>query len=542
MKTISKEIKLYKLAFIFIAIAVLTTCSTSQRITFPSDLNDYAVGKEFEVLNEYLLFSRENDKYSVYNAKNTISYLMDLGLAEHFAGNYQESLNFLLEAERLIWEAYTKSVSEGFKALGLVNPYKAEYQGEDFENIYINIFCALNFYQLGDLEKALVEVRKVNEKLLYMNNEYEKHYNSLSQKIRESSSRIEYYTNSALARYLCVLFWRTIGNMDSARIDATGLSEAFAAAPDLYRHQVPPEMVMRGNLCDETSVPAGMARVNFLSFTGFSPYKIPIRMFWGMPNVKALSYRRAPVDRIEVVFDNGRRHNLSLLEPLDVISQQIFETKEAYRRSVWGLHSYGSFMLDAILMALTLGIYDGKSDAQRNTALDMRMAQLMPGKAYVGGINLAPGTYSFTINYYNGRTIIDSRRIENQTVTANGLNLIQDYCMKFDEVPTPQTFNNDTIASSMPDFPGRPRPPSNFKVEYAETEGVNLAYVSWDPVPGAVAYYIYTDAWDNFSDGDFTLDQVVVKPKVTANRSVTLGKLRAVSVGSGGFSVPSERF
>ena len=534
-----------------IALAAFTTCSTAQRITFPTDINNYAAELNFEVMNEYLQFQKEMDKHSVYNAKNNIGYLMDLGFIEHYAGNYQESSKYLLEAERLIWEAYTKSISDGFKSFATVNPYKVEYPGEDFENIYINIFCALNFLHMGDLEKALVEVRRVNEKLLYMNDEYEKNFNSLSIETRSKASKIEYYTNSALVRYLCVLLWRAIGNMDSARIDAIGLNEAFAAAPHLYTHPVPPEMVMRGDICDETSIPAGMARLNFLSFTGFSPHKIPLDTSdfddgtGYEPNIKSLSYRRSPVDRIEVIFDNGRRLNLSLLEPLDVISQQIFETKEAYRRSAWGAHTVGSFFTDALLIALTLGIYGGKSEATRNTALDMRMSQLLPGKAYVGGINLPPGTYSFTLNYYSGQKIIERRRIENKAVSAGGLNLVHDYSLKFEETRMPNKWNYESIAA-MPDFPGRLQPPSNFryKADEPEPEGlrtIDLTSVRWDPVPGAVAYYIYL-VNPVSSSREYVVKGVVTEPRLLTGGFTSGSGRRIIAVGAGGFSVPSGSF
>ncbi|MCL2026174.1 MAG: hypothetical protein FWG92_05150 [Leptospirales bacterium] len=435
MKNFIKKMTASALA---VMIFFLSSCYTSQIISFPTDLNTYIGENDIEASREYVLFAKGIDRASMYNAKNDISYLMDLGLIEHYYGNYAESSELLLEAERLIWEAYTKSVSEGFKAFGLMNPYQAEYPGEDFENVYVNIFSALNFYHTGDLEKALIEVRKVNEKLQYMNTEYENDYRKqMARQNNTLSGKIEYYTNSALARYLGVLFWRAADNMDSARIDAIGLNEAFAAAPHLYRHPVPPEMVMRGETCDELSIPAGMARLNFLSFTGLSPLKTHLSSGSGIEdNRVGLVLRQAQADRIEVVFDSRQRVTLSLLEPLDVITQQMFETREKYRQAVWFIREYTSVYSTALLSAATLGIYRGKSDTRKNTGLDLRQSQLMPGKAYVGAVNLTPGTYSFTINYYSGNNLIDSRRIENQTVTAGGINLIQDYCLKFDESQT----------------------------------------------------------------------------------------------------------
>ena len=58
---------------------------------------------------------------------------------------------------------------------------------------------------------------------------------------------------------------------------------------------------------------------------------------------------------------------------------------------------------------------------------DDRMGHFFPDKAYAGGINLRPGVYSMTINYYNGANLIHSERRENVHVEAGELNLLTSY-------------------------------------------------------------------------------------------------------------------
>ncbi|MCL1827297.1 MAG: hypothetical protein FWG20_04560, partial [Candidatus Cloacimonetes bacterium] len=280
--------------------------------------------------------------YPIYDKQNAVSLFLDKGQLEFYAGDYESSIASLLNAERLISEAYTKSISEGVASY-ILNDNTKEYPGEDFENIYVNVFGALNYYRLGDIEKALVEVRRVNEKLVYIRDNYE------VLNARRSTQRADsiwgkriHYTNSALARYLGMLFWRGIGNSDSARIDAEELTAAYEASPEIYYNPLPPELIMQDRSCEELSIPRGMARINVLSFTGLSPLKTPVntnewryRTYYTYSNVltdpfAGLLFRQSPVDKIEVVFDDGRTVNLSLLEDMGSVVQQVYQSRSAH--------------------------------------------------------------------------------------------------------------------------------------------------------------------------------------------------------------------
>ena len=79
------------------------------------------------------------------------------------------------------------------------------------------------------------------------------------------------------------------------------------------------------------------------------------------------------------------------------------------------------------LFGSSKGMYDARIARQVNKEMgrfDDRMGRFFPGKAYAGGINLQPGVYSMTINYYNGARLIRSERRENVRVEAGKLNLV----------------------------------------------------------------------------------------------------------------------
>ncbi len=127
--------------------------------------------------------------------------LMDQGMVLHAAGQWAESIKVLAEADRVANELDITSVSEEAATL-VTNERERAYRGEDFERLMIPVLQALNYAQLGQDEDALVEVRRVNERLEKMVSDEKKPYQQL-----------------AIARYLGGVLYENEGNWDSAYID-----------------------------------------------------------------------------------------------------------------------------------------------------------------------------------------------------------------------------------------------------------------------------------------------------------------------------------
>src|SRR5690606_25557993 len=77
-----------------------------------------------------------------------------------------------------------------------------QYKGDDFEKLLINAMGALNYAMLGNRESAMVEIRKLQEKLEYFRIEEKKEYEQ-----------------NTFALYLSAMMWEAEGNWDSAYID-----------------------------------------------------------------------------------------------------------------------------------------------------------------------------------------------------------------------------------------------------------------------------------------------------------------------------------
>ncbi len=107
-------------------------------------------------------------KKGYFGDKDRVLYWIDLGLLNHYADKDSLAIENLQLADYAIEELYTKSISKGAASM-LLNDNALDYSGEDYENIYINVFKSLSYYRNGFSESALVEIRRLLEKLLHLN-------------------------------------------------------------------------------------------------------------------------------------------------------------------------------------------------------------------------------------------------------------------------------------------------------------------------------------------------------------------------------------
>jgi hypothetical protein len=409
-------------------------------------VEDEAFSQSVEVLEE-------NSK-KIYREKDMVLYYLDKGMLSHYAEDWSASSSLLEQGERAIEENFAVSISQEAGTY-LVNDLSREYDGEDYEDLYINVFNALNYYHRGkngelSLDEALVEIRRMNNKLKNLSVKYGAMISSLQKAALENNAGVpanpaapREFANSALARYLGMLFYRGEGAMDDARIDRDGLKLAFADYPDVYSHPVP------SSIDEELEIPPGMARLNVLAFSGRLPVKIeeitriPIGLNWIKIALPVLSPRPSRIGSVQVIFDGGERFDLELLEDIGKVAETAFTGKQGviYLRTI----------IRATVKGVSAAVFNAmsESDDGKNNALfsvlsigtqifteasekaDLRSTRYFPGKAYAGGVNLKPGTYSFTVIYrtMNGE-IVSERYFENMEVKLNKLNLTEAVCLK----------------------------------------------------------------------------------------------------------------
>ncbi|MDR2552165.1 MAG: hypothetical protein LBD31_03230 [Treponema sp.] len=390
----------------------------------------------------------ETKSKSLYRKKDRVLYFLDKGLLSHYAENWEESSVLLEEGERAIEENFAVSVSQEIGAL-ILNDRSREYDGEDYEDIYLNAFNALNYYHRNNMEEALVEIRRMNNKLRDLSVKYGVLMTGMQKLALEQNQRIPpnpeapvQFNNSALARYLGMLFYRGAGLMDDARIDQRQLRIAMADAPLVYPHPVP------SSVEDELVLPPGMARLNVIGFTGRSPVKIeetiriPLGRNWAKISLPVMQNRASRIRSIEVALDSGERFGLELLENISAVVSATFTQKKnlIYTKSVLRAVTKGLGAAVFDIMAETSsdnrGLFSllslgAQALAEASEQADLRLARYFPDKAYVGGIHVRPGIYSFTVTFYgDNKSVIAVRRHENMRISINALNLTEDVCLK----------------------------------------------------------------------------------------------------------------
>jgi hypothetical protein len=448
--------------FIYIALLVFLFFSCATKSEAYRDI-DQAVGKnEFDMAVEALRKGQEGRR-PIYPEKNAISLFLDKGLLEHYAGNYAVSSQDLQEAERLIQEAFTKSITADLASY-LANDNTRDYPGEDFEDIYINVFNALNYYNRGNIDGALVEIRKLTTssgKLDMLSRKYENARRDAGNRAAETlrgfgmsvndampKGKPVDFSNSALARYLSGLFYLSDGNTDGARIEFEQVKAAFASNAKVYYHLIPKSAV------DIQTVPSGKARLNIIGFAGLSPVKeegkfpafFPfIYPILRQPVFKLPKFVKRPsaINRIEVVVEGWNKFDLELLEDMGAVIEETYNARFShvfFKTFIRLLSKYAAADVAANiardrggdfaeLAALSAAIA-GKAAADASEGADIRMSRYIPNKAYIGGINLDPGTYTITINYYSGSRIVAKDERRDVVVRTNTPNLIETISLK----------------------------------------------------------------------------------------------------------------
>ena len=91
--------------------------------------------------------------------RNSLLYALEMGKVLHLKGDFQESNKYFEYADYKMQEF----ASIGDYTVGaLVNQSMQSYRAEEHEKIMVHYYKSLNYMQLGDIEEALVEARKIN--------------------------------------------------------------------------------------------------------------------------------------------------------------------------------------------------------------------------------------------------------------------------------------------------------------------------------------------------------------------------------------------
>ena len=193
MKKNRSRLQFFYLIPLYFALLINLGCATYQGKVVKAREN-LKRGNSAEAVGDFKKLADESEK-------DRLAFLLDYATALQIDGQYKESSKAFIEADKLADELDYYSVSQ-ITAAALSAEEAISYKGESYEKILLNTLHSLNYLSEGNLESALVETRRINDKI---------------KKIR-SSGRPDYERN-AFAHYLSAIIWEADRKYDDAFIE-----------------------------------------------------------------------------------------------------------------------------------------------------------------------------------------------------------------------------------------------------------------------------------------------------------------------------------
>ncbi len=254
------------LVLVVAACAGLSAC-TSQMARYPN-VKTYVDGQDFDAALAEL---EQIDKGTSH-----LLYLYEKGLVLHYSGRYEESNSAFEESERFYDDLYTKSLSREIGAL-LTSDNLIQYRGERFEAAYIYYYKILNYLLLSDMEGALVECRRLNNRLKFF---------------AESDDSV--YVNDPFLQYLTGMVYLEAGEFSDAGVSLGAAAKAYQTLGERFALEIPGPLECDGESmnqfggtpgvptyyenpgldCGRYQIDSRRGAVNVFLECGHAPYKI----------------------------------------------------------------------------------------------------------------------------------------------------------------------------------------------------------------------------------------------------------------------------
>ena len=377
-----------------------------------------------------------------YGTKSSVLYKLDLGLLYHYAGMTDSSSAYLLAAEREIEDLYTKSVA--LEAISmLLNDNVLPYDGEDFERVLVNVFLALNFAQEGLPDEAIVEARKVDLKL----REFARQYEGKNT-----------FQEDAFARYLAGALYESGAELNDAFISYKKAHEAYETYAATYGTKAPPfllndlvRMAKRLSFTDEydayrrlggtdTAAVRGMqGSVIVVAYAGRAPIKTEIRPNVSIPDSAGVIHTfQIALPKFTPRMRAGRAYDVAVRIPGDSVASVAVRTTVAEditaianqcledRLALVYLKSGGRALLKFLAAEAAKSKLKEKSESEIVNILgslaidlavgateqaDVRSWRTLPAQIQIARLELAAGSYEFSITATDNSFRIPSERV-----------------------------------------------------------------------------------------------------------------------------------
>lgn len=355
--------------------------------------------------------------HDIYKSKDRVLYALEKGTINYFKGDYKQSIESFSNAEQYIDQLYTKSIKTGIRAF-LINDNKLDYNGEVYEDVYLNGFKSLSYLKIDEFESALIEARRIAQKLA----EAEQKYSTYAETIAESDTtekEIKWQAgtsnihDSPLSHYLAGALYAKAGEEDDARIELNKLKTA------IRNHQAMPDSELAFDSAFTKVQNPNTYNTMLMAFCGSAPSKAAININTDINldgrgikiAIPKLVMQPTQVDYIEAVVNDTSSVQLQLIEEMDKVARETFEIKKPIiiaRATIRGIFKSVAqeAATDAIedelgATAANIASFFGGRAREATEQADLRGWQTMPGKIYTNVLQLSPGEHTISFNYYS---------------------------------------------------------------------------------------------------------------------------------------------
>lgn len=182
---------------LFVGMIVIAGCATDYTREMKPVISDLRDERPDLALEEF------REEFPDSTGKNRLLYLMELGNLLRLSGDYSEAENVLLQADRLSDQQRGIELGQEVGAF-LSSDLALEYRGADYEKVFINYCLAASYASENEMEDALIECRRVNDKLRAINLAYETNRNR--------------YSDDAFIRYVIGILYEKTGDLNNALV------------------------------------------------------------------------------------------------------------------------------------------------------------------------------------------------------------------------------------------------------------------------------------------------------------------------------------
>jgi hypothetical protein len=368
--------------------------------------------------------------------KDRVLYLLNKGMVLRMKRDFTGSNQALEAAKAEMERLYTASVSENTLSF-VVNDATVSYAGDDYEQVLVHLYMALNYLELGQPNEARVEALQVDLKL-----------REIGEKIPGNK-----FTEDALSRYLTALIYEELGEWSDAMIDYRKAYEAYkkyqvnygVPVPDMLKHDLL-RLAQRQGLKDELALykkEFGITPVQeenreqegelvFVLNNGLAPVKrekavgafapppsvvvnaaTPHRRVTPAPpvvvNIALPYYESRPTQVLSArVSVSGKQSSTQLMENIDAIARASLDSRMAAitARSIARAVAKGAIQESVDRAgsrnndpaAELLGSFIVRVAAVATERADTRSWLTLPANVQLARLSLPPGSYTVTVD------------------------------------------------------------------------------------------------------------------------------------------------